>query len=551
MRALRLVRPDRGCCRSSWPVAVGGGQQQQHRGVDCGLKWSLGRTSAPCGASAAGSVTLLSSTDVGLPRPGPHLLHGRLHGPLRDPSGRCTAFKPGEAKSDARSRRGASADLQGREDGHRQAAQRGSAFSPPGKPRGDFQGRQVRLRGGPSPPTWPTSTGRTLRTSSACPRSPGSFKPISGIQTPDNHTLRDPPEPAEAEWGRRSGSRHADHRPGCRRSTPRSSTRRTLRPTTPTWCSPGPYMVKNDAAGNLVGYHASTSIQLVRNPNWDRKDRLQAGVPRLDSDAHRTPATLDVAATPDAPGLAPDDRGSARPANVLKLAVTKYKGQYVTIPSGGFRWLPLNTTIKPFDQRQRPARPVLAVFNRDGRAPRAARWAVRGRHRHALHPAGNRRLRPSPAAPRAPGYDYLRNPRRGPRPLATQYMKKAGYPSGKYTGNGSFTMVTENVNPGKAQALVAQAPVRQARLQGPGAHGVSQATIVHGGSARCRARSCSAAATRPGSRTSTTRQSMLEPTFKGSAIQPSGGNNNLAPAERSEDRCGHDESRPRCAATPA
>ena len=36
--------------------------------------------------------------------------------------------------------------------------------------------------------------------------------------------------------------------------------------------SSGPYMVANDAQGKLTGYKAGKSIQLVRNPNWN-KDR--------------------------------------------------------------------------------------------------------------------------------------------------------------------------------------------------------------------------------------------------------------------------------------
>ncbi len=32
----------------------------------------------------------------------------------------------------------------------------------------------------------------------------------------------------------------------------------------------GPYMVKNDAQGNTVGYQTGRSIDLVRNPNWDK-----------------------------------------------------------------------------------------------------------------------------------------------------------------------------------------------------------------------------------------------------------------------------------------
>jgi peptide/nickel transport system substrate-binding protein len=210
------------------------------------------------------------------------------------------------------------------------------------------------------------------------------------------------------------------------------------------------------------------------------------------------------------------------PANVLKLAVTRYKGQYVTIPSGGFRWLPLNTTIKPFDNIN-VRKAVLAVFNRD--AVRQARGGpfVGDIATHFIPPgiAGH----DQGGGAQGPGYDYLRNPQ-GDLNLATQYMKKAGYPSGKYTGKETFTMVTENVNPGKAQALVAQAQFAKLGFKVQ-IRAVSQATMYTG---FCQVPdkkllSCGDAAW---FKDFNDPQSMLEPTFKGSAIQPSGGNNNLA-----------------------
>jgi peptide/nickel transport system substrate-binding protein len=350
------------------------------------------------------------------------------------------------------------------------------------------------------------------------PKKPGSFKPISGIQTPDNHTLvihLSRPSgvgvaaalvmpitvPVPEEYAKKFDAKNP-------------STYNTHVVFT------GPYMVKNDAAGNLVGYHASTSIQLVRNPNWDRKTDYKPAY--LDSILMRTNASdLDVAARQTLQGshLMTED---PPPANVLKLAVTKYKGQYVTIPAGGFRWLPLNTTIKPFDNIN-VRKAVLAVFNRD--AVRQARGGpfVGDIATHFIPPgiAGYDQA----GGAKGPGYDYLRNPA-GDLALATQYMKKAGYPSGKYTGNGSFTMVTENVNPGKAQALVAQAQFAKLGFKVQ-VRTVSQATMYTG---FCQVPSkklfsCGDAAW---FKDFNDPQSMLEPTFKGSAIQPSGGNNNLA-----------------------
>ena len=42
----------------------------------------------------------------------------------------------------------------------------------------------------------------------------------------------------------------------------------------------GPYMIKNDAKGNLTGYKPAKSIKLVRNPNWDKATDFQPGLPR-------------------------------------------------------------------------------------------------------------------------------------------------------------------------------------------------------------------------------------------------------------------------------
>ena len=37
------------------------------------------------------------------------------------------------------------------------------------------------------------------------------------------------------------------------------------------------------------------------------------------------------------------------PAAELEQAVTQYKDQYQQVPGGGWRYFPLNTTIKPLD----------------------------------------------------------------------------------------------------------------------------------------------------------------------------------------------------------
>lgn len=350
------------------------------------------------------------------------------------------------------------------------------------------------------------------------PAKPGKFKTISGIQTPDDHTLvihlsrpsgvgvaaaLDMPitVPVPEEYARKFDQKN-----------PSAYNTHVV--------FTGPYMVKNDAQGNLTGYHPNTSIQLVRNPNWDAKTDYKPAY--LDSILMKTNASdLDIAARQTLQGshFITED---PPPANVLKTAVTRYKGQYVTIPSGGFRWMPLNTTIKPFNNIN-VRKAVVAAFDRN--AVRQARGGpfVGDIATHFIPPgiegfdqAGGFK---------GPPYDFLRNPN-GDMALATQYMKKAGYPSGKYTGKQTYTIVTENVNPGKAQATVEQAQLAKLGFK-VDVRTVSQATMYTG---FCQVPSkkllsCGDAAW---FKDYNDPQSMLEPTFEGSAIQPTGGNNNLA-----------------------
>ena len=350
------------------------------------------------------------------------------------------------------------------------------------------------------------------------PKKPGAFKPIKGLVTPDDHTLvihLSRPSgvgvaaalvmpitvPVPEEYARKFDEKNP-------------STYNTHVVFT------GPYMVKNDAAGNLVGYRPNQSIQLVRNPNWDRSTDYKPAY--LDSILMRTNASdLDVASRQALEGshMMTED---PPPANILKRAVTRFKGQYVTIPAGGFRWFPLNTTIKPFDNIN-VRKAVVAAFDRE--AVRKARGGplVGDLPTHFIPPgiAGFEQA----GGFKGPGFDYLRNPQ-GDMNLATQYMKKAGYPSGRYTGKQTFTIVTENVNPGRAQAEVAQAQLAKLGFKAQ-IRAVSQATMYTG---YCQVPSkkllsCGAAAW---FKDFNDPQSMLEPTFKGAAIQLSGGNNNLA-----------------------
>jgi peptide/nickel transport system substrate-binding protein len=284
----------------------------------------------------------------------------------------------------------------------------------------------------------------------------------------------------------------------------------------------GPYMVKNDSKGNAIGYKAGKSIELVRNPNWDANTDYRPAY--LDGVSIRTNASdANVASKQVLSGQSMLFDANP-PANIIKEVATQIKDQYVQIPSGGYRYFPINTTIKPFDNIN-VRRAVLAGFDRN-----AARLARGGKFTadiptHFLPPD-------FPGFNEAggfdgPGFDFLSTKNESGDPnLAAQYMKKAGYPSGKYTGNEEFLMVSANVDPNKAQAEVAKAQfeklgfhirlrlVPQDSVYNDWCQVPSKKVAVCGGAGWFK--------------DFADPQSMLEPVFAGYTIPKTGLNNNMA-----------------------
>ena len=350
------------------------------------------------------------------------------------------------------------------------------------------------------------------------PSKPGSFKSISGVQCPDPNTLvikLSKPAgvgvaaalvmpitvPVPEEYAKKFDAKNP-------------STYNTHVVAT------GPYMVQNNSSGKLVGYKPGTSIHLVRNPNWDKSTDFKPAY--LDSILIRTNATnASVSARQTLTGSKLMTNENP-PGAELKLAVTKYKGQWVQLPGGGFRYFPLNTTIKPFDNIN-VRKAIIASFDRN--AVRLARGGkfVGDIPTHFIPPGIPGFEEAGGAA--GPGVDFLKSPT-GDMALATKYMKAGGFPSGKYTGGKTFQLVASNSGPGKAQSEVAQAQFAKLGfkvklLQVPQDSVYTDYCQVP----KKKLFSCGGAGW---FKDFNDPQSMLEPTFKGSAININGGNNNLA-----------------------
>ncbi|MBX5468672.1 MAG: hypothetical protein IRZ21_02100 [Thermoleophilaceae bacterium] len=204
----------------------------------------------------------------------------------------------------------------------------------------------------------------------------------------------------------------------------------------------GPYMVQNNSKGEITGYQPGKRIVLVRNPNWDPKtDFRPAYVDKIIVDEGNDP-TVGNRKVLNGQSMIANQPDMPPPPAILKSVTTgSQKSQFIPGPfTGRFRYIALNTTIKPFDNIN-VRKAISAAMDRNALRLAFGGPAVGGIPTHFLPPgmAGFEEA----GGMAGPGYDFLRNPN-GDTQLATEYMKKAGYPSGKYTGKQKFLMVTDS-----------------------------------------------------------------------------------------------------------
>ncbi len=219
----------------------------------------------------------------------------------------------------------------------------------------------------------------------------------------------------------------------------------------------GPYMVRNDRQGTTVGYQAGRQIELVRNPNWNRAtDRRPA---HLDRVLVRTNASDSNIAARQVLNGSHKVLDGTPPPSILKDVSERHDPQAVQLPMGGYRFLPINTTIKPFDKLD-VRKAVLAGFDRQ--AARQARGGpITGPLATHLLPPGIPGFEEAGGAA-GPGYDFVSPKSPGGNPaLAAQYMRRAGYPTGRYTGKEQFLVAAGNSPSEKSVAQVVQAQLEK------------------------------------------------------------------------------------------
>jgi peptide/nickel transport system substrate-binding protein len=229
----------------------------------------------------------------------------------------------------------------------------------------------------------------------------------------------------------------------------------------------GPYMVKNDPkTGKVTGRVPGKSIELVRNPNWDKstdyrpayldKIEIQEGNDDLSTAARRA---LNGSASVCCDTSQP-------PAAVLKQAVQHNKDQVLFAPAGGVHYVAFNTTVKPFDNVN-VRKAIIAGSNRE-----ALRLTTGGKVAGALAsgwiPPGVPGFDEAGGLKEDDDLDFLKNPQGDPA-VAKKYMlaAKKQDPSlpidgdGKWTGGEKVLTIGGNADPLKKTAEVFQNQLEQ------------------------------------------------------------------------------------------
>ncbi len=215
----------------------------------------------------------------------------------------------------------------------------------------------------------------------------------------------------------------------------------------------GPYMIENDASGKAIGYDPGKRIHLVRNPSWDKsKDFKPAYLDEINNLEGNDDPGVSSRRILSGQSMINGDF-SPLPEN-LKEASTNTPDQLVLKPSGGGRWISMNTTVKPFDDLN-VRKAVSAGFDRNALLLTRGGKLVGDMATHYLPPgiAGFEEA----GGLKGTGVDFLSVDGQPQPEVSAEYFKKAGYASGKYEGTEKILMVGSNVGVAAKTAEVAKA----------------------------------------------------------------------------------------------
>jgi peptide/nickel transport system substrate-binding protein len=287
----------------------------------------------------------------------------------------------------------------------------------------------------------------------------GDIKPISGITTPDPYTIVFKLKEAQAPLVSQALVLPITV------PVPEEYARKFDAKTPSTYdqyvAQTGPYMIQADSSGKLIGRKPGKLITLVRNKNWTGKaegDFRPAYLDKITIEEGNDQLEVASRSVLNGSKLMCCDAGSP-PAQVLKSAITQNKDQIAFIPSGGTRYIAMNTKVKPFDNIN-VRKAVIAGFDKNAlRQTRGGK--LLGDIATGWLPPGIPGFEEAGGLTQGKQFDFDTKPT-GDIALAKQYFAKAkaeGVPigaNGLYAGKQKLLTIATNADPGKKTAEVAQ-----------------------------------------------------------------------------------------------
>jgi peptide/nickel transport system substrate-binding protein len=216
----------------------------------------------------------------------------------------------------------------------------------------------------------------------------------------------------------------------------------------------GPYMIKGAGSGTVPssGYSAGRVLDLVRNPSWvGSTDPLNPAYFNQIVFKGEFDITVASRETLNGSGMISGDY-AAPPTSVLQAGLTSSeKSQFHILPSGGNRFIALNSTVPPLNNLD-VRRAISAVIDKTALRLTRGGPTLGTVATHYISPilAGFQQA----GGTAGPGYNFDNDPN-GNLALAEQYMKMAGYKTGKYTGPALLT-IADNEPPASNTALAVQ-----------------------------------------------------------------------------------------------
>ena len=217
----------------------------------------------------------------------------------------------------------------------------------------------------------------------------------------------------------------------------------------------GPYMLKNNAAGKVlgIGYIPGRSATLVRNPNWKRATDFRPAY--LNEIRIKIGGTSAVLGRQVLEGSNTVQNESAVAQSIIKLADEKYPSQLEISPGAGSHYIGVNNQVGPFSNIDL-RKALWAALDRTAMDEARGGELTTDVASHFIYPtipgfeqAGGL------FGPKGPQFDFDEHPE-GDMQVAEKYIKLAGYPSGKYTGSETVTMVGSSGEPFEADSQIVQ-----------------------------------------------------------------------------------------------